>query len=92
MRIRWDIPEMIAQLRAKGLKVVLATDNMDTFHRWTVPSLQLMSLFDDILSSFQLKALKSDCGAEGRSLFFAHYLQTHSIHRGESLVLDDCKF
>jgi hypothetical protein len=70
--------------------VVIATDNMDTFHRWTVPGLRLHTLFDDVLNSWQLRALKEDVGQDGRSLFFANYLRAHGIGRGESLLLDDC--
>ena len=83
------IPRCIRDLRAKGLKVVIATDNMDTFHRWTVPGLRLHTLFDDVLSSWQLRALKEDRGQYGQSLFFASYMRAHGIGRGESLLLDD---
>jgi hypothetical protein len=83
------IPRCIRDLQAKGLRVVIATDNMDTFHRWTVPGLRLPALFDDILSSWQLRALKEDRRQDGQSLFFADYLQAHQIGWGESLLLDD---
>jgi hypothetical protein len=84
-----EIPRCIRDLQAKGLRVVIATDNMDTFHRWTVPGLRLRALFDDVLSSWRLRALKEDRGQDGQSRFFAHYLQAHQIGWGESLLLDD---
>lgn len=83
------IPASIASLQAEGIRVVIATDNVDTFHRWTVPSLRLYDMFDDILSSYQLQALKEDRNQAGQSLFFSNYLQTHHIGPGESLLLDD---
>lgn len=83
------IPASIASLRAKGIRAVIATDNVDTFHRWTVPSLGLYDIFDGILSSHQLQALKEDKDQGGQSLFFSNYLQTHHIGPGESLLLDD---
>ena len=83
------IPHYVAGLRAKGLKVVIATDNMDTFQRWTVPSLRLDELFDDILCSFTQRALKEDVDQDGHSRFFADYLQRQHIGWGESLLLDD---
>ena len=83
------VPHYIASLRAQGLKVVIATDNMDTFHRWTVPGLRLRRMFDAILSSYELRALKEDADQHGRSRFFADYLQAHAIDQGESLLLDD---
>jgi FMN phosphatase YigB (HAD superfamily) len=80
---------LVTALRSKGIKVVIATDNMDTFHRWTVPSLRLDSYFDHILSSFELRALKADTDEQGRSLFFTSYLKSNAIDPGESLLLDD---
>ena len=83
------IPASIASLRAKGMRVVIATDNVDTFHRWTAPSLRLYDIFDDILNSHQLQALKEDRDQAGQSLFFKNYLQAQQIGPGESLLLDD---
>src|SRR5579883_1405709 len=37
-------PDLIGALRGAGFRVVLATDNMDTFTRWTVPALRLDDL------------------------------------------------
>ena len=83
------IPASIARLRAKGMRVVIATDNVDTFHRWTAPSLGLYDIFDGILNSHQLQALKEDRDQAGQSLFFSNYLQAQQIGPGESLLLDD---
>jgi len=84
-----EIPAYVSSIRAKGIKVVVATDNMDTFVRWTVPSLQLRDMFDDILCSSEVKGLKSDIDEDGKSMFFANYLHDHHIEGGESLLLDD---
>ena len=46
-------------------------------------------MFDAILSSYELRALKEDKDQAGQSLFFSNYLQEHSIGPGESLLLDD---
>lgn len=83
------IPRSLALLRAAGIRVAIATDNMDTFTRWTVPALKLHELVDDILNSFDLRALKSDLDSSGRSLFFANYLEKHALEPGESILLDD---
>ncbi len=80
---------LVTVLRSKGIKVVISTDNMDTFHRWTVPSLRLDSYFDHILSSFELQALKADTDDQGRNLFFTSYLKSNAIGPGESVLLDD---
>jgi FMN phosphatase YigB (HAD superfamily) len=83
------VPQMVADLRARGLKVVIATDNMDTFQRWTVPSLRLGTLFDAILCSADLGALKEERDPDGQSRFFASYARAQGIGPGESLLLDD---
>ncbi len=83
------VPQMIADLRSRGLKVVIATDNMDTFPRWTVPSLRLGTLFDDMLCSSDLGALKEDADQDGQSRFFASYARAQGLGPGESLLVDD---
>ncbi len=83
------IPSQIKQLRDKGVKVVLATDNMDTLSRWTLPALMLDGLVDEVLNSYALQALKRDISPLGESLFFAEYLKMHQILPGESLLIDD---
>lgn len=83
------VPCFLAQLRAAGIRVAIATDNMDTFTRWTVPALKLHKLVDDILNSFDVRALKGDLDSSGRSSFFAAYLEKHAFEPGESILLDD---
>lgn len=78
-----EIPRLIKQLRTTGKRVIIATDNMDCFTRWTIPALQLDTHFDDILNSYERKALKADIDGNGESLFFQNYNT-----RG-SLLLDD---
>ncbi|GLV55093.1 hypothetical protein KDH_19400 [Dictyobacter sp. S3.2.2.5] len=84
-----QIPTYVAQLQARGIKVVIATDNMDTFTRWTVPALQLRTLFDDVLNSYDLQALKEDINESGRSAFFGTYLKSQGLEPGQSVLIDD---
>src|SRR3989344_694778 len=42
-----EIPGLLKQIKQKGIKVVIATDNMDTFRRFTVPGMKLDSLFHE---------------------------------------------
>lgn len=71
-------PAMLAavrRLRAQGIAVGIATDNMDTFTRWTVPALGLDRWFDPILNSADLGAVKGDPpDGSGRSPFFGAFL------------------
>jgi hypothetical protein len=84
-----EIPDLIAHIRERGIKVVVATDNMDTFSRWTVPEMRLLEMFDDVLNSYDLKGLKYDRNEQGGSIFFGDFLQANGIKAGESLLIDD---
>jgi FMN phosphatase YigB (HAD superfamily) len=84
--------EVIKEKRSQGMKVVIATDNMDTFSRWTVPSLQLHDHFDGILTSVARSALKGEVDKSGRSLFFQHFLNQNGVRPNQSLLIDNSDF
>ena len=83
-----SIPAKLTRIRDQGVKVVIATDNMDTFTKWTVPSLELELLFDGVLSSPDRGAFKKEV-ADGRSPFFDLYLNQQGLKPGEAVLLDD---
>ena len=66
---------------------MIATDNYDVFDKWTVPALSLDNLFDDILNSYNLKALKPELEINDFSPFFSKYLKDHNVNK--ALWLDD---
>lgn len=76
---------LLAALRGRGVRTVLATDNVDACIRWAVPALGLQESFDDVLSSHELGVGKGEPG--GR--FFRPYLEAHGIGPGESVLIDD---
>ncbi len=80
--------DAVRAIRERGIKVVLATDNMDTFPRWTVPALQLRGVFDAILDSASLGVLKNDL-ADGQSRFFGPWLRAQGIAPSEAVLVDD---
>lgn len=84
-----DVVDRIETLRSMGVKVVIASDNMDTFRLWTVPALGLEELFDGILTSERRGALKSEVGEDGFSPFFSLYLQQNNLQPGEAVLIDD---
>jgi FMN phosphatase YigB (HAD superfamily) len=84
-----SVIEKVQKLRATGVKVVIATDNMDVFRHWTVPALQLDTLFDGILVSDSRSALKVDFHSDGTSKFFDHYFSQSSAMPSEMVLLDD---
>jgi len=79
----------IELIKNNGTKVVIATDNMDSFIRWTVPAMKLDKIFDDILDSFSLKTLKNDFEKSGKSIFFDEFVKNNKIDKGESIIIDD---
>jgi len=83
-----EVLQMIQAVRDQGRKVVLATDNMDTFERWTVAALNLESVFDGIITSPSRGALKSEIQGD-YSPFFGHYLSLNGIKPSEAVLVDD---
>jgi FMN phosphatase YigB (HAD superfamily) len=82
------IPAKIKKIQEQGTRVMIATDNMDTFENWTVPSLGLDRVFDGILSSPSRGALKSELhGSE--SPFFDLYFKQQGINPSESILIDN---
>ena len=83
-----EIIPIIKKLRSINKKVLIATDNMDSFTRWTIPSLELGYYFDDILNSSNMKTRKSDF-INNTSLFFEPYINKHKINKSTCLLIDD---
>lgn len=85
-----DVIELVQALRAKGTKVVIATDNMDVFRHWTIPAMNLEELFDGIISSDAQKALKTHTYDDGSSRFFEHFfLENPDVLPGDTVLIDD---
>jgi FMN phosphatase YigB (HAD superfamily) len=81
--------DMIQSVREKGTKVIIATDNMDAFRHWTMPSMQIDGLFDGVLISDTIGALKAEMYSDGTSLFFHHYLSQNNIKPHETVLIDN---
>lgn len=84
-----EIPKLVSKFRKKGVKVVIATDNMDSFTRWTYPGLKLYNHFDGFLNSHDIGAMKGHKGKNGKSLFFHKYLILSGLKPQESILIDD---
>lgn len=91
MTVEDSVLKKIRKLKNKGLSFVIATNNMDTFNRWTFPALNLDQYFDEILNSFYIGFHKFQIDKKGKSLFFENYLTTNKLKPGESLLIDDSK-
>lgn len=85
-----EILPLIAQLRQRGIRCVVATDNMDVFRRYVVPALELDKHFDDVLVSFDQRHLKFDVPESGEApTFFRSYLEKYDLQYSEVLLIDD---
>ncbi len=84
-----EIPGLIDEIKSKGIKVVMATDNMDTFERFTMPAMKLKESFDGFLISYSLKFLKGNT-TENSIPFFDEYLNKHNLNYQDTVLLDDC--
>jgi len=86
-----QIPDLISKLRESGSKVYVATDNMDTFRKFTIPSMSLGQLFDDFLISYELKASKIDTiDVDKKSAFFHEFMYQNDFDYHDCILLDDC--
>ncbi|MBI2357001.1 haloacid dehalogenase-like hydrolase [Candidatus Dojkabacteria bacterium] len=83
-----ELPDIIKGLRSRGYYVVVATNNMDCFTRWTLPFMKLEDQFDEILNSFYLKGLKNDV-KNGKSVFFADFFSKYDVPPTNCIFLDD---
>ena len=83
-----EIPELLKKIRAQGIKIVIATDNMDTFRRYTIKGMKLDELFDDYLISYELKALKGDV-EEGKLKFFHKHMKDNKLEYKDVILFDD---
>ncbi len=84
-----EILPLVRKLRESGMKCVIATDNMDTFTRFTVPALRLSEHFDGVLNSFETGMLKFD--TEGGAIpFFDEYLEKNNLRYKDVVLIDDC--
>ena len=86
MRVEMKVLEKLKRLR-KNHKVVLITDNMDCFDRFTVPSLELDTYFDVIVNSFNEHASKN----EQDGLLFKEVIKRVGSTPTNSVLIDNSK-
>lgn len=85
-----EIFNLLNLIKKTGLKVVIATDNMDSFLRWTYPALQEKYgvIFDGVLNSSELGAVKEDMD-RNVNLFFNKYIENKSLKYNDCVLIDD---
>jgi len=83
------LEDLVQDVQARGISVVIATDNMDAFTRFTVPALKIEELFDGYLDSYDTGHLKDDAEPSGRLPFFDTFLDERGLTYGDVVLLDD---
>ncbi len=85
-----EIPNIIKKIRKNNIKVVLSSANMDIFN-YTIKSLKLNELFDDLLLSNNLMCSKNDIDCDNKSLFFDDYIKNNNYDYKDCVLIDDSK-
>lgn len=89
-----EVLPLVQKLRRSGVRCVIATDNMDTFTRFTVPALRLLEHFDGVLNSFEMGMLKQDADERNpdRIPFFEDFLHDNDLKYEDAVLLDDSSY
>lgn len=86
MRVDAEILARLSTLR-QAATVILITDNMDSFSRFTIPALGLDAVFDAICNSARAGRLKT---SENGALYL-HYVRSCGANIEDCTVLDDAR-
>ncbi len=86
MSIDENLLNGISNLRSR-YNVILCTDNMDCFSRFTVPSLRLKDYFDEIINSYDKGISKNDNDGE----LFQKTVSGYGSSIAESILIDNSK-
>jgi FMN phosphatase YigB (HAD superfamily) len=71
--------------RSRDNRLVLVTDNMDCFSRFTAPALHLDKYFDSIINSSDVGRMKNDAGGQT----FVELAKKAGVALGSCQVIDD---
>lgn len=86
IRFNTELRNIIHSLK-KRFRIVLTTDNMDCFTRFTVPVYDLHQLFDDCLISSEIGRLKRD--ENGQT--YLSYTQDNGSDFANTICIDDSR-
>ncbi len=83
------LPDVLIQIKKQkeNFHVILITDNMDCFTRFTVPALKLNSYFDSIINSSDSKRFKDDNKGE----IFVQIANRRGSKIEEGILIDNSK-
>src|SRR6185369_8607197 len=84
-----NVVRVITNIRNKGVKFYIFTDNMDSFNRWTVPHMKLDTVFDGIVNSNTIGFLKNDIDNKGKNLFLSKILKQEEVKTSDIMLIDD---
>ncbi len=85
MRLEPGLLDLAAELKARGVRTAIITDNMDIFTKATVPHHGLGRRFDAVFNSADSGLLKNDEGGK----IFDHALHRLGVDIANTLFIDD---
>jgi len=83
-----QVESLLKKLKNKGFRLVIATDNMDVFSRFTAPVINSNFLFDKIINSSEVGCFKYDCIGD-KLPFFDNYLKSNKLKYDQVVLIDD---
>jgi len=83
-----EVESLLNKLKQKGIPLVIATDNMDTFTKYTYPEINKNNLFSGCLNSYETGCFKYDCINDGLP-FFDGYLRDKRLTYRDVVLVDD---
>ncbi len=89
MKLIDGVADRVDKLKELGVKVVIATDNMDTFDRWTKVAQNLEDRFDGTINSANTGVFKKEVDDFGRSPFFDDTLRRFRVTPEKTVLVDD---
>ena len=84
-----EIEIILSKLNNSIPYIVIATDNMDTFSKWTFPFLQKKyNIFKYYINSFEIGFMKNEIEKD-QAIFFKYFLEKMKIDIKNCVLLDD---
>lgn len=83
-----SIPSLLTEIKKQGVKIMIATDNMDTFSKHTYSSINKNGLFDGFLNSYEIGSFKYDY-QNGVLPFFDPFLAKNKLDYQDVVLVDD---
>lgn len=83
-----EVEKLLNKIKKKGIPLVIATDNMDTFTNYTYPEINKNNLFAGCINSYETGCFKYECIKDALP-FFDSYLRIRRLTYRDVVLIDD---